>query len=136
MITAALANWLASNSGASSIYPSAAPQGSVMPVLIFDKIGDDGDLLWNNGVRQKGMIRSEYEITVWADKDNGGQLACTNEVNSLISSLGGFSGPMVDPSSPNVTHRVSYIEAEDNGWDYNPAEKRYSASLFITITHT
>lgn len=136
MITAALANWLSSNSGVSSIYPAAAPQGCAMPALVFDKIGDSGDLVWNNGTRQKGLVRSEYELTIWSDRESGGQLACTNEANSLIASLDGFSGPWIDPSSPNVIHRVAYVEAEDNGWEYNAEEKRYSASLFVTITHT
>ncbi|WP_372810079.1 hypothetical protein [Litorivivens sp.] len=136
MITAALANWLSLNSGAASIYPSAAPQGCAMPVLVFDKVGDSTDRQWSNGTLQRGTTRSEFEITIWADKANGGQLACGNEINSLITALDNFSGPWIDPSSPNVTHRILLIEADDNGWEYNPEEKRYSASLFLTITHT
>lgn len=132
MITAALANWLSTNSGAASIYPAAAPQGCDLPVLVFDKIGDGRDRHWGDGTIQKGTARSEYELTVWGST----QISCSNEVNSLIAALDNFSGPWLDPSSPNVLHRVLLIEAEDNGWEYNPSEKLYSASLFITITHT
>ncbi|TNE75551.1 MAG: hypothetical protein EP334_10055 [Gammaproteobacteria bacterium] len=132
MISAALGNWLASNSSAASVYPAVAPQGCSLPALVYDKVGNDSDRMWQDGRLQKGLTRSEFEITVWATT----QLSATNEANALIAALDNFSGPWVDPSSPNVTHRILLIETDDNGWEYNPTEKRYSASLFLTITHT
>lgn len=136
MISNALAYWLSLNTSGGSIYPSSAPQEAAQPIRVFDLIGSSSDRMWNNGTLQKALTRTEFEITVWADKANGGQLAVTSEANSLITALDGITGPWLDPSSPNVEHRVAYIEAEENGWEYNAEEKRYSASLFITITHT
>lgn len=132
MISAALYNFLSANSGAASIYPSQGPQNAALPCLIIDKIGDDRDRMWHGGTIQKVLTTSEFELTVWADT----QIACTNEANALITLFDNYIGSWTDTSSPNVIHRIAFVEAEDNGWQHNPIEKLYSASLFLSIQHT
>ena len=132
MISAALYEYLAANAGAASIFPSQAPLNATLPTLVLDNVGDSRQKHWQNGITSTGLITSEFIVTFWAST----QVAALNLANGLIALMDNLSGVWLDTStSPNTRHYVGLVEAEDNGWQFEPTEELYSASVFLTITH-
>lgn len=133
MINDALAAYLRSNLSI-NVYINQAPLDSD-PCLVVSDNGDFRERHWDSGNVVTGLITQEYELTYWAGLRNGGARSAAQQIDSIITLLDNFSGPMVDTTSPNTTHRIAGIEATNSGGEFDPTTELFGHSAFISITY-
>ena len=136
MINDALLAYLNDNVSGLSFHMGAAPSNYSMPCCTIDNNGDYRDRFWSNGATVTGLKDQEYELTVWADLIAGGPRQAALKAEELIALLDNYSGPMTDTqTSPNISYRVTQVEASDGGGGYDADAERWGHSVFLTLSY-
>ena len=134
MITDAIAAKLRTVTGL-DVYVNQAPLDSI-PCIVIDDNGDSRDKYFSNtGAVATGLIDRDYEFTIWADLENGGSRYVAQVAETITAALDNFTGQLQTATSPNLTHRVAFIETNDGGADFNEAAQVYGHSVFAVVTY-
>ena len=134
MIIDALASYIRAQTGL-DVYVGEVPLES-QPCWTINDIDDYRDKHWTNGQTVSGIKHHYLELTYWADLGAGGSKQAAIYANDLLDLLDNFTGAMVDDSlSPNVNHRVLFIQAENGGGDFIPTPEIWGQTIQLTIQY-